>query len=252
MSQVKVLGRKFFTSEGYSVVGQLKPKIENRLLASIPGDDYHFLLPKLQMTELRLGQVLSEPHEEMEFAYFVTAGVCSIIAELEGVRSEVGLIGSEGFLGSNIVLYAQSAPFEAIVQMDGRALRISKPHLQEALTQRPAIHIPLLRYIHVFTVQTTQTALANAFYSPAARLARWLLMCHDRVGTQVFPMTQKFLTAMMAVKGDGVTPAISELESKKLIAATKDKIAILNRAGLEEIVGGAYGIPEREYERLMA
>jgi CRP-like cAMP-binding protein len=234
------------------MIDQLKPKIENRLLASIPEDDYRFLLPKLQMTELKMGEVLSEPHREMEFAYFVTAGVCSIIAEIEGVRSEVGLVGSEGFLGSSIILYAKSAPFEGIVQLDGRALRISKTDLQEAIAQRPAVHIPLLRYIHVFAVQTTQTALANAFYPPAARLARWLLMCHDRAGTQVFPMTQKFLTAMMAVRGDGVVPAVRELESKRLIAATRDKVAILNRAGLEEVVGAAYGIPEREYERLMA
>jgi CRP-like cAMP-binding protein len=142
---------------------EIKHKIENRLLASLPEDDFQYLLPKLQMTELKIGEVLSPAHEATESAYFITAGVCSIIAEIEGVRSEVGLIGNEGFVGSNIVLHAQSAPFEGIVQVEGRALRISKPDLQETITKRPAVQIPLLRFIHVFTVQTTQTALANAY-----------------------------------------------------------------------------------------
>ena len=115
---------------------------------------------------------------------------------------------------------------------------------------RPLLAI-LLRFIHVFSVQTTQTAIANAHYSPVERLARWLLMCQDRVDTPDFTMTHKFLAVMLRVPGSGVTAALNELDSKNIIAATKGRLAVLDRPALETIVRGVYGIPEKEYERLI-
>jgi len=233
----------------------IKPSlpIENRLLGSLPETDLQLLLPKLQWMDLTVRNTLYRPNEPIDYAYFPISGICSVIAETgAGVKSEVGIIGREGFLGSSIVLFAESAPFEVVVQVEGRALHIKKVELQDAMVRSPSLLASLLRFIHVFFVQTTQTAVANAHYSPIERLARWLLMCQDRVDTTDFTMTHKFLSVMLAVQGTGVTAALNELESKNIIAATQGKVAILDRPSLETIVRGAYGIPEREYERVMA
>jgi CRP-like cAMP-binding protein len=227
--------------------------IENRLLSGLPESDLLYLLPKLQWMDLNVRDTLYRPNDPIDYAYFPTSGICSVIAETGvGVKSEVGIIGREGFLGSSIVLFAECAPFEVIVQVEGRALHIKKVELQEAMVRSPALLATLLRFIPVFFVQTTQTAVANAHYSPVERLARWLLMCQDRVDTTDFTMTHKFLSVMLAVQGSGVTAALNELESKNMIAATKGKLAILDRPALEYLVRGAYGIPEREYERVMS
>ena len=112
------------------MANQFKPQIENRLLATLPEADFQQLQPKLQWLELNVRDTLHKPHEIIEYAYFPTAGVCSIIGETDaGVRSEVGIIGREGFIGSSIVLFAESAPFEVVVQIEGRALRMRKEDL---------------------------------------------------------------------------------------------------------------------------
>ena len=110
----------------------------------------------------------------------------------------------------------------------------------------------LLRFIHVFVVQATQTAIANAHYLPVERLARWLLMCQDRVGTAEFTMTHKFLSVMLALQSPGVMDALAQLEDKNIITSTKGKVTVLDRAGLQAIVRGAYGLPEQEYSRLIS
>jgi CRP-like cAMP-binding protein len=225
---------------------------ENRLLRGLPEADLQLLLPKLKWIELKLRDTLYKPNEQIDYAYFPTSGICSVIAETAtGVKSEVGIIGREGFVGAAIVLYADSAPFDVIVQVEGRALMIEKGELQETMIRSRALMAALLRFIHVFSVQTTQTAVANALYSPVERLARWLLMCQDRVDTPDFTMTHKFLAVMLGVPGTGVTAALTELESTNIIAATKGRLAVLDRPALETIVRGAYGIPEKEYERLI-
>ena len=226
--------------------------VENHLLASLRKADFAPLGPKLQWVDLKVHDRLYGPNQEIEYAYFPTAGICSVIAEnATGVRSETGVVGNEGFIGNAIVLCAGSAPSHAIVQMEGRALRLKKGQLQKAMTQRPALLATLLRFIHVFTVQIAQTAVANGHNTIAQRLARWLLMCQDRADSPEFTMTHEFLAVMLAVRRSGVTEALNDLEGQELIRATRGRIAILNRSGLMAIAGGAYGVPEKEYNRLL-
>jgi CRP-like cAMP-binding protein len=230
-----------------------KPHSENRLLATLPEVDFQRLQPKLEWLELNIRDVLHKPDQVAEYAYFPTAGVCSIIGKTNtGVRSEVGIIGREGFVGSPIVLFAESAPFEVVVQIEGRALRIRKEDLQEAMNKSPALVAALLRFIHVFGVQAIQTLIANAHYQPVERLARWLLMCQDRVNTAGFTMTYKFLTVMLALQSPGVIDALAQLDEKKIVAVTKDKVTIIDRPALQSIGRGVYGQPEQEYSRLIS
>ena len=109
----------------------------------------------------------------------------------------------------------------------------------------------LLRFAHVFEVQMSQTALANGSFTIERRLARWLLMCQDRVGHPEFLITHEFLSIMLAVRRSGVTVALQKLEGKKIIKSTRARIEILNRKALLQLAESAYGVPEAEYRRLI-
>jgi CRP-like cAMP-binding protein len=199
-----------------------------------------------------IGDVLHEAHKQVEYAYFPTSGICSVIAEgADGVQIETGLIGREGFVGISIILFVDSAPSQVMVQAEGRALRISRAKLLNAIRKSPSLSATLLRFAHTFTVQIAQTALSNGHFTIHQRLARWLLMCQDRVDSHEFPMTHKFLAIMLAVRRAGITDALNYLEGKKAIRAMRGRIVILNRAALEEMAGGSYGVPEQEYKRLL-
>ncbi|HUQ35026.1 MAG TPA: Crp/Fnr family transcriptional regulator [Aestuariivirga sp.] len=229
-----------------------KSVIENTLLAALTKPDSELLKSKLEWTDLNIGDLLYEAHKSVDYAYFPTSGICSVIAQnAEGVKIETGLIGREGFVGIPIVLFAESAPSQVIVQASGRALRISRGKLLKAIQESPSLLKVLLRFAHTFSVQIAQTALANGRNKIYERLARWLLMCQDRVDSHEFPMTHKFLANMLAVRRAGITDALSFLEGKKCIRAMRGHILITDRKGLEEMAGATYGVPEREYQRLL-
>jgi CRP-like cAMP-binding protein len=226
--------------------------IENRLLALLAPADFEEILPYLEWVDLKVRDPVYGPDEVAEYAYFPVSGICSVIAVTgEGVKSETGIIGREGFVGSSIVLYAGSSPFEVVVQVSGRALRISRKNLQKVMTSNHGVLTLLLRFIHVFGVQTSQTAVANSRYTIPQRLARWLVMCGDRVDGEQFTMTHEFLSVMLTVRRAGVTDAINVLEGRKLIRATRGHIAIIDRAALQATAKGSYGVAEKEYKRLI-
>jgi CRP-like cAMP-binding protein len=227
--------------------------VQNTLLGALEKSDFELLKSKLDWTDLAVGDVLYSPRKQVEYAYFPISGICSVIAEnAQGVQIETGLIGREGFVGIPIVLFVDSTPSQVIVQADGRALRISRNKLLNAIRKSPSLSATLLRFAHTFSVQVSQTALSNGHFTINQRLARWLLMCQDRVDSHEFPMTHKFLAIMLAVRRAGITDALNFLEGKKAIRAMRGRIIILNRATLVEMAGGSYGVPEQEYKRLLA
>jgi CRP-like cAMP-binding protein len=232
--------------------GDSKTFIEHTLLAALAKPDFELLKPKLDWVELSIGDVLYEAHKPIEYAYFPTSGICSVIAQNAGeVRIETGLIGKEGFIGISIILFAERAASHVIVQASGRALRIGRAKLLKAIQQSPSLHKVLLRFAHIFSVQVSQTAVANGHNTINERLSRWLLMCQDRADSHEFPITHKFLADMLAVRRAGITDALSYLEGKKCIRAMRSRIVITDRACLEQIAGAAYGVPEKEYQRLI-
>ena len=227
--------------------------VQNTLLGLLEKPDFDLLKSKLEWTDLTIGDVLHAPRKQVEYAYFPISGICSVIAEnAQGVQIETGMIGREGFVGISIVLYADSTPSQVIVQAEGRALRISRNKLLNAIHKSPSLSATLLRFAHTFNVQVSQTALSNGHFTINQRLARWLLMCQDRADSHEFPMTHKFLAIMLAVRRAGITDALNFLEGKKAIRAMRGRIIILNRATLVELAGGSYGVPEQEYKRLLA
>jgi CRP-like cAMP-binding protein len=137
------------------------------------------------------------------------------------------------------------------MQAEGRAFRLSSPQLLSVIQASPSLHKLLLQFSYVFSVQVSQTAIANGHNTIDVRLARWLLMCQDRADSPEFPMTHEFLSHMLAVRRAGITDALNLLEAKKCIRAMRARILITDRKCLEAIAGGSYGIPEAEYRRLL-
>ena len=156
-------------------------------------------------------EMLIEADKPIQHAYFPQAGIASIADTSEG-RIEVGLIGREGLVGVPIVLGLNRSPHGFLVQAEGKALRITTANLRAVNEERPAIQAVLMRYVHALMVQTASTAFSNASFTIEARLARWILMTHDRVDGDGLPLTHDFLSMILGVRRRGVTVAVQTLE----------------------------------------
>lgn len=226
--------------------------LRNRLLLALPPADLGLLLPHLDPVPLHKGAVVMRPDEPIEYAYFPEGGLASVVCSAgEGRRAEVGLFGFEGMVSTASVLGADRTPLETFLQVEGTWLRIGTETLTRAMRQSPALQSVLMRYVQAFLLTLSQTALANGAYKIEERLARWLLMCHDRLDGDDLPLTHEFLSLMLAVHRPGVTTAVHVLEGARAIRARRGVITVLDRGKLEEAAGGIYGAAEAEYERLI-
>jgi CRP-like cAMP-binding protein len=223
----------------------------NRLLSSLTTEDFGMLRPDLERVPLTQGMVLEEPNQLIEHVYFPEPSVGSIVAIAGGEKLEVGIFGPEGMSGLAVVNGTDRCPHHSFIQVAGQGFRIRTGDLRRAIEASPSLHGVLLRYSQAHTVQIAFTALANGRYTIDERLARWLLMCHDRVDGNVIHLTHEFLALMLGVRRAGVTTALQILEGAKVINATRGRLEILSREALLENAGDSYGAPEAEYERLL-
>jgi CRP-like cAMP-binding protein len=166
-------------------------------------------------------------------------------------KIEVGVIGREGMVGLPIVLGIDQTPYEHFMQIAGHGWRIAVQDLEQAMAQSSSLHRQLLRFAQASHVQASETAFANANSDVEARLARWLLMCHDRVEGSDIPLTHEFIAMMLGVRRPGVTVALHVLEGMQIIRSKRGVITVLDREKLEELADEAYGLSEAEYTRLM-
>lgn len=229
----------------------LQSSVRNQLLAALPPEDFAALEPHLEPVEFELRRVLIEPNQPIEHVYFPQQGYVSVCTNDRNTKIEVGIIGWEGMVGIAVTLGVRTIPFECFVQHPGQGLRMPTHHLEEVIDERPSLHRRMLRYAQVMSVQTSGTAFANAEHTVEARLARWLLMCHDRLDGDDIQITHDFLAMMLGVRRAGVTTATHILEGNGLIRAKRGVITVLDRERLEELADSAYGLPEVEYARLM-
>jgi CRP-like cAMP-binding protein len=206
--------------------------------------------PHLNHVNLPVPDVLEQPNEPIQFVYFPETGIASIVGDATIVEQiELGIIGREGMTGLKVVLGDDRSPYQTFMQVSGSGLRLGSDDLRKAMDASRTMRNVMLRYVQVFMIQTSQTALANASGLLSQKLARWLLMSEDRLSTKHIPLTHEFLSMMLGVQRPGVTIALGELESYGLIQAKRGLISILNRPHLIEMTKGLYGIAEREYER---
>ena len=187
-------------------------------------------------------------------AYFIEDGLASVVASSpeEGEQIEVGHIGFEGVSGFHLILGVNRTPTRTFMQVAGHGFRLPVDRLTAAMEEDRKLRAHLLRYIQTYHLQLAYSALANGRYTIPERLARWLLMCHDRLGDAPMRLTHEFLSLMLGVRRSGVTNEIHILEGMGAIKATRAFITILDREKLEDLAGGCYGMPEAEYERLMS
>lgn len=202
---------------------------------------------------LRVRDVLVHADRSIEHVYFPCHGLASVISSVnDGTRLEVGVFGRDGLSAPSLLLGVDRTPHETFIQVEGSGLRMDAAAFTDALNDSPTLHGELLKYVQVLTIQIAHTAVANGTHTIEERLARWLLMSHDRLDGDEVPLTHEFLALMLAVRRAGVTVATQALEGAGLIKAERGLITILDRAGLEDLADGSYGPPEAEYERLIA
>lgn len=224
----------------------------NRLLAALDLDDFRLLQPHLKPVTLKLRFELERPNQRIDDVYFVDAGIVSVVAvQKQKERVEVGLIGCEGMSGTAVVLDSVSSPHFTYLQVAGEGQRVSAIALRKAMDASKTLHKLLLKYVQAFSVQITHTAIANAQARLDERLARWILMAHDRVPGDTLPLTHEFLSLMLGVRRPGVTEALQSLARQRLIKNGRGHIVVLNRKGIERAAGDLYGVPEAEYRRLI-
>jgi len=223
----------------------------NRLLSRLSREHFGLLAQHLEATDLPNRYRLEIRNRRIEYVYFLESGFASVVANGNKDRSiEVGLIGREGMTGLAVLMGTDRAPYDTYIQLGGMGWRVKVDDFSRAIKQNPTMHAVLLQFGHAFVVQAAYTALANARSKLEERLARWLLMAHDRADGDEIPLTHEFLALMLGVRRPGVTLALSFLVRQGLIGTSRGFIAITDRRGLEKSSNGAYGVPEAEFQRL--
>ncbi len=224
----------------------------NRVLASLASDDFARLEQHLRPTSLKLRQCVEAVNRSIDTVYFPYTGIVSVVAlnSSRQQQSEVGLIGCDGMTGMPIVLGTETSRYSAFVQVEGHGVCLASDALRMLMRTSDSLRGALLRYVQVFFIQVAHTALANAKGRVEQRLARWLLMAHDRLPGDDLRLTHEFLALMLGVRRAGVTIALHQLQSAGVISTARGAIMIVDRTGLEKSAGGFYGVPERELDRL--
>jgi CRP-like cAMP-binding protein len=212
----------------------------NEVLAGLGAGDFSLLQPHLNVVELRVPRQLEHPNKRIDHVYFIDSGFASVVANGSTRPMEIGMIGREGMTGLAVLMGRDRTPNETYMQLAGGGRRIAVPHLLGAIRQSATLHQSFLRYGHAFHIQTTQTTVTNARCTVEQRLARWLLMAHDRIdGDQMF-ITHEFLSLMLGVRRASITDTLRILVEDDLIAIKRGTIAILDRVRLQKSSKGAY------------
>lgn len=225
----------------------------NLLLSAMTAEDLALLKPCLTRVELEREQVLTPANELIRQVYFPEGGIASVVSiRPESGRTEVGIFGFDGMSAPCVLMGVDRSTHETFMQVDGTtALRIDTDQLRDAMDQSPSLRKLLMAYVQVTFIQTAACAVGNAHHRLEARLARWLLMCHDRVEGDEVLLTHDFMAMMIGSQRSGVTVCLHVLDGIGAIRSRRGRVIILDREKLEDLAGDAYGEPEGEYRRLI-
>jgi CRP-like cAMP-binding protein len=217
--------------------------VRNVILLSLPDEEYSLVRPHLEPVELPQYDILHEPGEKIAFGYFLNDGMTSRVAlNSDGRSVEVGIVGKEGMVGMSLTVGLRRGTFRAIMQMAGSGLRIRSEAFEVVLGCAPTLRSELSRFALMHGMQVAQLAACNRLHEIDQRLARWLLMCQDRVDSQVLPLTHEFLAQMLGTGRPSVSLAAGVLENAQLIENMRGTVKILNRKSLEEAACECYGV----------
>lgn len=202
--------------------------------------------------QLPAGNILVEPSDTNDWMYFVEEGLVSVVSEHGGNRLiEVGMVGREGVFDPGCILGDDRAAFRGIMQVGGSAHRLHVDVFRQSMEADCPFRSLMLKYARAFELQVAATASANGRSLLEERLARWLLMVHDRIDSQTLHITHEFLSQMLCTRRPGVTVALQLLEGRGFISSTRGQVEILSRAGLKSVAKDAYGAAEASYARVL-
>ena len=226
--------------------------LENHLLAVLPADDFSRVQSKLQFVSFKLGDVLYESGDKMDYAFFPATAIISMLYVMEnGSTAEIGVVGNDGLIGNALFMGDGTTSSRAICQRAGDAFRMKAKDLEAEFALGGMFQKMLLRHTQGLMSQISQTAVCNRLHSIEQQLCRWLLLIHDRIDSNELLMTQDLISNMLGVRREGISVAARNLAKRKLIKNTRGTISILDRKGLEDAVCECYEVVNEEYNRLL-
>ncbi len=202
----------------------------------MPSAELARLDPYLSPLPLPAGKALQNPNEEAPYAYFLETGLASVVIEMaDGNTVETGITGNEGVVGIPAILGTKTMPTRTFMQIPGNGHRIKADRLKEEFERSEKLHKLINNFFQAYLVQTSQTAACNRLHDIAERLARWLLMCHDRMEADSFCITHEFLGHMLGTPRSTVSLAAGILQKAELLDYSRGQVKIRNRKGLEKV-----------------
>jgi CRP-like cAMP-binding protein len=226
---------------------------QNHLLAALLDSEFERLSPHLEPIPLLLGDVLCESGGKLDYVYFPTTAIVSLLYLLEnGDTSEIAGVGNEGVLGVSLFMGGGSTPSRAVVQTGGFGYRLPVRILMEEFNRAGPVMRLLLRYTQALFTHMSQTAVCNRHHSVEQQLCRWLLLTLDRLASNELTMTQELISNMLGVRREGVTEAAGRLQAYGYISYRRGHITVLDRVGLEHNVCECYAVVKKEFARLLS
>lgn len=226
---------------------------QNRLLAALPAGVRKRFFSRLKLVELELGDVIYESDQSLEFVYFPTNCIISLLYVMrDGASAEISVVGSEGMVGVAVFMGGESTPTRLVVQSKGFAYRMSSVELKEEFNSNAEIRALMLRFTHALIIQMSQTAVCNRHHSIDQQLCRWLLLSLDRLGDNRLNMTQELIANMLGVRREGVTEAAGKLQKLDVIKYHRGQITVIDRPALEVLCCECYAVVKRETDRLFS
>jgi CRP-like cAMP-binding protein len=222
-------------------------RVGNLILSNLPRRESTLLFSSLEFVRLKLHQVMHEAGEVIMSAYFMNEGMASVLTvQPDGRSVEVGLVGKEGFVGLPVIFGFKTSALRVVTQADGTAYRVDVPTFLKMLPELPELERQLQRFSMILAMQSTQIAACNRLHDVEERLARWLMMSHDRIGSKTMPLTQEFLGQMLGARRASVSVAASVLQKAGMITYTRGNVTLLDKDKLEETACDCYGIIQRQ------
>jgi len=224
---------------------------QNYLLAALSPEERERVFPHLRLIAMPLGKVLYESGDELEYVYFPTDSIVSLLYVLEsGASAEISVVGNEGLIGIALFMGGGTTPSRAIVQSAGHAYRLAGQRLKDEFHRNGGLQLLLLRYTQALITQMAQTAVCNRHHSVDQQLCRWLLLSLDRLKSNRLVMTQELIANMLGVRREGVTDAAGKLQRLGVISYSRGQITVLDRPQLEQLSCECYSVVKRETDRI--
>lgn len=226
--------------------------LKNFILAAMPENEFTRVNSKLEPVSLELGEVLYEADDKMEYVYFPTTAIVSLLYIMEnGATAEIGVVGNDGIIGIALFMGGDATTNRAVIQSAGDGFKMKAKDLKAEFALGGVFQKMLLRYTQALMTQISQTAVCNRLHSLEQQLCRWLLLSHDRLNSDRLVMTHDLISNMLGVRREGVTLAAQKLAKKNLIKNVRGTIVLLDRQGLENAVCECYQVVNIEYNRLL-